>query len=62
MSDDYHYRGNYHSQIITVEDTDYLVQGQVTDTLHMSRPVDELLECERDNVQKMYDVEGVLDE
>jgi hypothetical protein len=46
------YNSEYCS-IVEVDDTEYLVQGKVKDELTMFRPVTELLECERDNVQKM---------
>jgi len=58
---EYNYRGNYHSKIIEVDDTDYLVQGRIDDKLTMFRPVNDLLECERDTVQVMMG-EEVLEE
>lgn len=51
MSDYHGY--NYHSKIVDVDDQDYLFQGEVDDPLTMFRPVNELLECEKDNVTKM---------
>jgi len=56
---DYNNQGyNYHSTIVTVDDEEYLFQGDVDDELTMFRSVDELLECERDNVQlKMEELE-----
>jgi len=44
------YLGNH---IVEIDDTDYLVQGNINDELTMFRPVSELLECERDNVNKI---------
>lgn len=51
---DYSNRGyNYHSKIVDLENEQYLIQGRVEDPLTMFRPVDDVLECERDRVQKM---------
>lgn len=44
---------NYHSKIVSIDDTDYLIQGRVDDPLTMFRPVNNVLECESDAVQKM---------
>jgi len=41
------------SYIVEIDETDYLVQGKVEDSLTMFREIDDLLECERDNVQKL---------
>lgn len=49
------------SEKVPVNGEDYLVQGRTDDPIHMVRSVDELLECERDNVQKMYGSDEVLD-
>lgn len=43
----------YSSEIAEVDGTEYLVQGELSDPLVMFRPVDELLEFERDAVQTM---------
>ena len=57
---DYNTNGyNYYSNIITVGETDYLIQGKIDDPLTMFRTVDELLECERDNVQKILQGENL---
>jgi len=40
------------SDIVNIDDTKYLVQGRVDDEITMFRPINELLECERDNIQK----------
>lgn len=40
------------NHILDVEDSEYLVQGKVDDELVMFREIDELLECERDEIQK----------
>lgn len=42
-----------YSSVIEVDGVDYLVQGRAEDELIMFREVDNLLECERDNVQLM---------
>jgi len=60
MTDCSDYGGSY-SEIVEVDGTDYLVQGRVDDHLTMFRPVNDLLECERDTVQKMMG-EEVLEE
>jgi hypothetical protein len=39
--------------LIEVNDDKYLLNGEPSDEIYMIRSVDELLECERDNVQKM---------
>jgi len=39
--------------LIEVNDDHYLLNGEPSDELYMIRSVDELLECERDEVQKM---------
>jgi len=49
---DYH-GYNYHSKIVNVDDQDYLFQGEIDDPLTMFRSVDELLECEKSNVNRM---------
>lgn len=41
------------NHVVEIDDTDYLVQGKVEDPITMFREVDDLLECERDNVQLM---------
>jgi len=40
------------NDIVNIDDTKYLVQGRVDDKITMFRPINELLECERDNIQK----------
>jgi len=40
------------NDIVNIVDTRYLVQGRVDDEITMFRPINELLECERDNIQK----------
>ena len=40
------------NDIVYIDDTKYLVQGRVDDKITMFRPINELLECERDNIQK----------
>ena len=40
------------NDIVNIDDTRYLVQGRVDDEITMFRPINELLECERDNIQK----------
>lgn len=50
---DYSSSHNYHSKIVEIDGTDYLIQGKVDDPLTMFRSIDELLECERGNVDKM---------
>jgi len=48
------YSNDYsHSHIVELDGEDYLVQGSINDELTMFRPISELLECERDNVNKM---------
>lgn len=48
------YRNDYsHTDIIEVNDTQYLVQGDLTDAITMFRDVNDLLECERDNINVM---------
>jgi len=45
------YRNDYsHTDIIEIDDQDYLVQGDLQDAITMFRPVNDLLECERSNV------------
>jgi len=39
--------------LIEVNDDRYLMNGEPSDEIYMIRSVDELLECERDEVQKM---------
>jgi hypothetical protein len=39
--------------LIEVNDDQYLLNGKPSDEIYMIRSVDELLECERDEVQKM---------
>jgi len=59
---DYSNQGyNYHSQIVTVDDTDYLVQGGVKDPLTMFRPINEVLECEKDAVQTLPRFDNTLE-
>jgi len=41
------------NHIISIDDTEYLVQGKVDDTITMFRPVNDLLECERDTIQEV---------
>lgn len=55
MTDSYVSSQNKYSTIITVDQKKYLVQGDIDDQILMFRTVNELLECERDNVQKMLD-------
>lgn len=51
---DYSNRGyNYHSKIVDLKNETYLVQGRIDDPLTMFRPVEQVLECEKDEVQKM---------
>ena len=40
------------NNILDIDDTLYLVQGRVVDEITMFRPIKELLECERDQIQK----------
>jgi len=42
-----------YNHIVEIDDEDYLVQGRVDDPITMFRTVDDLLECERDNVNVM---------
>jgi len=39
--------------LIEVNDDRYLMNGEPSDEIYMIRSVDELLECERDEVQRM---------
>jgi hypothetical protein len=39
--------------LIEVNDDQYLLNGEPSDDIYMIRSVDDLLECERDNVQRM---------
>jgi len=39
--------------VVEVDGTKYLIQGEVDDKITMFRPIDELLECERDPIQKV---------
>jgi len=39
--------------VVEIDNTEYLVQGEVDDQITMFRPVDKLLECERDPIQKV---------
>jgi hypothetical protein len=39
--------------LIEVNNDQYLLNGKPSDEIYMIRSVDELLECERDEVQKM---------
>lgn len=41
------------SEILEVDGVEYLIQGELSDPIVMFRPVDELLECERDAIQIM---------
>lgn len=52
---------NYHSKIVNIDDTDYLIQGRVDDPLTMFRPVEQVLECERDAVQAMPHFKDLLE-
>jgi len=57
------YRNDYTgTDLFDVNGTDYLSNGDLDDPLTMFREVEDLLECEKDNVQKMYDenYEGTL--
>lgn len=48
------YRDHYTStHVIDLDNTLYLVQGDLDDSITMFREIDNLLECERDNVQMM---------
>lgn len=48
------YRNDYsHTDIVEIDETKYLVQGDLQDAITMFRPITELLECERDNVNVM---------
>lgn len=47
--------GNGYSTVVDIGDDTYLVQGAIEDPIVMFRTVDELLECERDNVQLMME-------
>lgn len=44
---------NYHSKIVTVDNEYNLYQGEPGDEIQMLRSIDDVLECERDNIQKM---------
>lgn len=46
------YESEY-SSIVEINGDRYLVQGDSDDEIWMFRDINELLECERDNVQKM---------
>jgi len=50
VNDDYDFP---YSEVIKVDDDYYLFQGETGDELTMFRSVDDLLMCERDQVQKM---------
>lgn len=66
MGDSYIQGGNNYGKIVSIDDTDYLVQGKPDDPLTMFRTVNELLECERDNAQRLMkqrcDTDEVLEE
>jgi len=48
------YRDDYsHTDLVTVNDDLYLVQGDLTDSIVMYREITDLLECERDSVNVM---------
>ena len=54
MTDDgYRFDNNYYGDIITVNGDEQYFQGRVDDPIVMFRSTDELLECERNNVQKL---------
>jgi len=53
MSD---YRNYYsHTDLIEIGGTIYLVQGDLQDALTMFRPVDKLLECEKEKVNQILE-------
>jgi hypothetical protein len=39
--------------VVEIDNTEYLVQGEVDDQITMFRPVSKLLECERNPIQKV---------
>ena len=50
---------NYHSKIVNIDESEYLIQGSLDDDVVMMRDINSLLECERDNIQKQLgDVEN----
>jgi len=59
MTDEYRFDNNYYGHIVNVDDDELYVQGRVDDPITMFRPTDELLECERDPIQKLKG--GVLE-
>lgn len=44
-----------YGQVVEREEGEYLVNGKLTDELTMFRPIDDVLEAERDNVQLMLE-------
>ena len=44
---------SYFNEVVTIEDEYYLVQDGALLEEPLARPINELLECERDSVQKM---------
>lgn len=59
MTDEYRFDNNYYGHIVEVEGDELYVQGNIDDPITMFRPTDELLECERDPIQKLKG--GVLE-
>jgi len=59
MTDEYRFDNNYYGHIVNLDDDEVYVQGHVKDPITMFRPTDELLECERDPIQKLKG--GVLE-
>lgn len=51
MTDEYRFDNNYYGHIINVDEDELYIQGRIEDPLTMFRDLDNLLECERDNVQ-----------
>jgi len=50
VTDDYRFDNNYYGNIVNVDDTDYYVQGDIDDPLTAHRPVDALLDCEKEEL------------
>lgn len=51
---DYESSHNYHSKIVKIDESDYLIQGKVTDQITMYREVDDLLEAEKENLGNLF--------
>lgn len=53
MTDDYRFDNNYYGHIINIDEDEMYIQGKVDDPITMFRSTDDLLECEREPIQKL---------